>query len=115
MKGMIGKKVGMTQVFDQEGIVTPVDGHPGGTLLRHPGAQRQKRWLCFGSTWLWRNQAEEIDQGAIGSSAKGGPAGPASFAGSFVCRRPRQLPLKRVKKSRLTFFEQGETGGCHRN
>ena len=24
MKGMIGKKVGMTQVFDQEGIVTPV-------------------------------------------------------------------------------------------
>ena len=39
MKGLIGKKVGMTQIFDEAGIGASGDDYRSWALLRHPGAQ----------------------------------------------------------------------------
>ena len=32
MKGILGKKIGMTQIFDEEGVVTPVTVVEAGPL-----------------------------------------------------------------------------------
>ena len=40
LKGLIGKKVGMTQIFDDTGIAVPVTLNRSWALLCNPGAQR---------------------------------------------------------------------------
>ena len=44
-KGIIGKKLGMTQLFDEHGKVVPCDRHRGWPLHRCAEENCRERWL----------------------------------------------------------------------
>ena len=53
MKGIIGKKVGMTQVFDADGKVTPVTVIEAGPCFVTQVRTAEKRRLYGGAAGLW--------------------------------------------------------------
>ena len=53
MKGIIGKKLGMTQVYDSTGAIQPVTVIEAGALHRPRLAHRQEGRLQRRPAWLW--------------------------------------------------------------
>ena len=78
-KGIIGKKIGMTQIFDEAGKVIPVTVVEAGPCVvvqkktvendGYEGGLGGRLWGC--SAGLWRHQSEESKQASSGSLQEG--------------------------------------------
>ena len=58
LKGLIGKKIGMTQIFDENGVAYRGDDHRSWALLRYPGAPPRERRLLGSATRFRRGQPQ---------------------------------------------------------
>ena len=70
VKGIIGKKVGMTQLFDENGKVIPVTVIEAGpcTVVQKKTVER---WLSGRAAGLWRGFRQEGQQGCRWSLQEG--------------------------------------------
>ena len=71
LKGLIGKKIGMTQIFDETGAAIPVTLIEAGpcyvTQIRTSG----KRGLRIGAAGFWRGETKTPDRWRTGPSQAG--------------------------------------------
>ena len=58
LKGLIGKKIGMTQIFDENGVAVSGDSHRSWAMLRYPDPHAGKGRL-FGSAVGFRRGASQ--------------------------------------------------------
>ena len=72
MKGLIGKKVGMTQVFDEDGNLVPVTVIDASTCTVVGKRTPEKDKYSAVTLGLRRGQGEAPDQGPEGRLQEGG-------------------------------------------
>ena len=63
-KGLIGKKIGMTQIFDESGKVIPVTVIEAGpcVVAQVKTKNCRNRWISSSSIRIWRYQRKEINK-----------------------------------------------------
>ena len=64
VKGLIGKKIGMTQIFDDERFGNSCDRHRSWAMLRYPGSPARKRWLFCRPDWVSAKPSRSASQAA---------------------------------------------------
>ena len=73
MPGIIGKKVGMTRVFNDAGAAVSVTVIEAGTVPDRAGQERRGGWVPRGAAWLRREESQAHDQGRGGTCRQGRP------------------------------------------
>ena len=55
-KALIGKKIGMTQIFDENGKIIPVTVVEAGPCVVVQKKTVENRWIWRNTSWIWWNK-----------------------------------------------------------
>ncbi len=62
MKSIVGKKVGMTQIFNEDGVMIPVTVIEAGPVVVTQIKKRRNGWLQCSSSRFWRSKRKTREQ-----------------------------------------------------
>ncbi len=107
MKGMIGKKVGMTQVFDQEGIVTPVTVIQAGPCYVTQVRNAKRDGYVSVQLGYGETKPRRLTKGQLGHLQKGDlPA--LRHLREFRLSEDAPIAVEEGQEITVDVFEQGE-------
>ena len=106
MKGLLGEKLGMTQVWDENNRIVPVTVVAGRPVRRHPGPHRRQRRLRRRPARLRRDRPAQGEQAARPATSPRRASRRAATWSS--CAPTTPASTRSARRSPPTLFEAGQ-------